>query len=169
MDLWEVVDKSKEAFFSNKDLKVKNGYQTCVKKTCTSLATTWQIINFCTSRVANDQQRCELCATSTRQFFFSNIFFVHCKFFMCKMQKANDLLNHVNKVKAVMDQLACLETSIRKNISSWPCSRACWYYYKKPCPFQPWYQWLAVLNNSLNDCDAYPTHLVWRGQHVSHY
>ena len=35
--------------------------------------------------------------------------------------------------------------------------------------FQPWYQWLIVLNNSLNDYDTYPTYFVWRDQYVSHY
>jgi hypothetical protein len=41
-------------------------------------------------------------------------------------------------------------------------------HYNKPCPFQPWHQRLTVLNNLLNDCDAYPIHFVWRGQHMSH-
>ena len=43
----------------------------------------------------------------------SNILFVHHKFFTYKMQEGDDLLDHVNKVKALTDQLACLEVPVR--------------------------------------------------------
>ncbi len=43
----------------------------------------------------------------------SNILFIHCKFFTCKMQEGEDLLDHINKVKALVDQLACLEVPVR--------------------------------------------------------
>ena len=32
---------------------------------------------------------------------------------MCKIQEDNDLLDHVNKVKALVDQLLCLEISVK--------------------------------------------------------
>ena len=35
-------------------------------------------------------------------------------FFMYKMQKSNNLLDDVNKVKALADQLACLEVHVRE-------------------------------------------------------
>ena len=43
----------------------------------------------------------------------SNILFVHHKSFTCKMQKGDDLLNHVNKVKALEDRLICLEVPMK--------------------------------------------------------
>lgn len=38
--------------------------------------------------------------------------FVCCKFFTYKMQKNNNLLDHINKVKALTDHLACLEVPV---------------------------------------------------------
>lgn len=43
----------------------------------------------------------------------SNIIFIPRKFFTCKMLEDDDLLDHVNKVKALADQLACLEVLVR--------------------------------------------------------
>ncbi len=43
----------------------------------------------------------------------SNILFIRRKFFTCKMQEGEDLLDHINKVKALADQLACLEVPVR--------------------------------------------------------
>jgi len=43
----------------------------------------------------------------------SNILFIRRKFFTCKMQEGEDLLHHINKVKALADQLACLEVPVR--------------------------------------------------------
>ena len=48
----------------------------------------------------------------------TNILFVCRKFFTCKMQENDDLLDHVNKVKAFANELACLEVYVQKeNIS----------------------------------------------------
>lgn len=44
----------------------------------------------------------------------SNIFFVCCKFFMCKMQEGDNFGDHVNKVKMFVDQLAYLEIVMRE-------------------------------------------------------
>ena len=41
-----------------------------------------------------------------------NMIFVCCKFFTYKMQKNNNLLDHINKVKALTDHLACLEVPV---------------------------------------------------------
>ena len=43
----------------------------------------------------------------------SNIFFIRRKFFTCKMQECDNLLDHVNKVKAFADQLVCLKVPVR--------------------------------------------------------
>lgn len=42
-----------------------------------------------------------------------NILFVRRKFFTDKTQEGDDLLDHVNKVKALADQLTCLEVSVK--------------------------------------------------------
>ncbi len=43
----------------------------------------------------------------------SNILYIRRKFFTCKMQEGEDLLDHIKKVKALADQLACLEVPVR--------------------------------------------------------
>ncbi len=43
----------------------------------------------------------------------SNILSIRRKFFTCKMQEGEDLFDHINKVKALADQLACLEVLVR--------------------------------------------------------
>jgi hypothetical protein len=43
----------------------------------------------------------------------SNILFIRRKFFTCKMQKREDVLDHINHVKALTDQLACMEVPVR--------------------------------------------------------
>ena len=43
----------------------------------------------------------------------SNILFLRCKFFTIKMQEADDMLDHINKVKSLTDKLTCLEVAIK--------------------------------------------------------
>jgi hypothetical protein len=42
-----------------------------------------------------------------------DIHFIRRKFFTCKMQEGEDLLDHINRVKALAHQLACLEVPVR--------------------------------------------------------
>lgn len=42
-----------------------------------------------------------------------NIIFIHCNFFMCKMQEGDNLLDHIHKGKALTDQLVYMEVSLR--------------------------------------------------------
>ena len=42
-----------------------------------------------------------------------NIHFISHKFFTYKMQEGDDLLDHINKVKAFVDQLACLKVPMK--------------------------------------------------------
>jgi gluconate kinase len=76
------------------------------------LASTWWIVNFTTSRGARDLQRHGRHLIHETQ-SLSNILFIRRKFFTCKMQEGEDLLDHINKVKALADQLACLEVPVR--------------------------------------------------------
>ena len=43
----------------------------------------------------------------------SNILFLRRKFFTCKMQEGDDMLDHINKVKTLADQLLCLEVPVK--------------------------------------------------------
>ena len=43
---------------------------------------------------------------------FSNILFIRTKFFTIKLDKGDDMFNHINNVKCVADQLACLLMSV---------------------------------------------------------
>jgi hypothetical protein len=114
MDLWEIVDGSEEAPPSNADPKIIKEYQRRVKKAMSIIS-----INLVDSQL-HHIKRCKgpaeawktLCNIhETRS--LSNILFIHRKFFTCKMQEGEDLLDHINKVKALADQLACLEVLVR--------------------------------------------------------
>lgn len=43
----------------------------------------------------------------------SNILFIHCKFFTCKMQEGDHLFDQSNKIKVIANQLASLEVPMR--------------------------------------------------------
>jgi len=43
----------------------------------------------------------------------SNILFLRRKFFTAKMEEGTDILEHINKVKSLADQLACLEVAVQ--------------------------------------------------------
>lgn len=65
-------------------------------KDCNGPAMAWKIL--CDIHVTNN---------------LSNILFICWNFFMCKMQRGDELLVHINKIKARVDQLACLEIYVR--------------------------------------------------------
>ena len=44
----------------------------------------------------------------------SNIIFLRRKFFTCKMEEHDDLLDHINKVKTLADEIMCLEVPVRE-------------------------------------------------------
>jgi hypothetical protein len=110
MDLWEIVDGSEEAPPSNADPKVIKEYQRRAKKAMSTIG-----INLVDNQL-HHIKRCKGPAEAwniheTRS--LSNILFIHRKFFTCKMQEGEDLLDHINKVKALADQLACLEVPVK--------------------------------------------------------
>ncbi len=116
MDLWEIVDGFEEAPPSNADPKIIKEYQRHVKKAMSIIG-----INLVDSQL-HHIKRCKgpaeawktLCNIRETQ-SLSNILFIRCKLFTCKMQEGEDLLHHINKVKALADQLACLEVPIVRN------------------------------------------------------
>jgi hypothetical protein len=114
MDLWEIVDRSAEAAPSNADPKIIKEYQRSAKKAMSIIG-----INLVDSQLHHIKRGkgpaeawktlCNIHETRS----LSNILFICRKFFTCKMQEGEDLLDHINKVKALADQLACLEVPVR--------------------------------------------------------
>ena len=115
VDLWDIVDGSEKAPPSDADPKVLKEYQRRVKKAMSII-----VLNLADNQLAHVKSckgpaeawkiLCNIHETKS----LSNILFVRRKFFTCKMDEGDDLLDHVNKVKALADQLACLEVPVRE-------------------------------------------------------
>jgi hypothetical protein len=113
VDLWDIVDGSEKVPPSNADPKVLMEYQRRVKKAMSII-----MLNLADNQLAHIKSckgpaeawkiLCNIHETKS----LSNILFVRCKFFTCKMDEGDDLLDHVNKVKALADQLTCLEVPV---------------------------------------------------------
>ena len=113
-DLWDIVDESEAAPPSNADVKDKKAFEKRSKtafgliainlvdkemphiKHCKGPAEAWKTLS-------NIHETKSL----------SNILFLRRKFFTIKMQEADDMLDHINKVKSLVDQLTCLEVAIK--------------------------------------------------------
>jgi len=114
MDLWDIVDGSEEAPPSNADPKVIKDYQRRVKKAMSVIG-----LNLADNQLAHIKSckgpaeawkaLCNIHETKS----LSNILFIRRKFFTCKMVEGDDLLDHINNVKALADQLACLEVPVK--------------------------------------------------------
>ena len=114
MDLWEIVDDTEEPPSSNDDPKVKKDYERRVKKAMSVIG-----LNLVDNQLAHIKS-CKGPAEAWRTLCnihetrsLSNILFIRRKFFTSKMQEGDDLLNHVNQVKALADQLTCLDVPVR--------------------------------------------------------
>ena len=114
MELWDIVDDSEEPPPSNADLKDKKAYQRRVKKAMSVIGLNLvdaQLahIKSCKGPAEAWKTLCNIHETRS----LSNILFIRRKFFTSKMQESDDLLDHINKIKALADQLACLEVPMR--------------------------------------------------------
>ena len=114
MDLWDIVDKSKEPLPSNADPKILNEYRKRVKKVTSIIG-----LNVVDNQLTHIKN-CKGPADAWKTFCnihktkgLSNILFIHHKFLTCKMQKEDDLLDDVNKIKVLMDQFVCLEVFVK--------------------------------------------------------
>lgn len=84
------------------------------RRQCPSLCSIWWTTNLCILGFAKGpsgakKTLCNIHETKS----LSNILFVCRKFFTCKMEEGYDLLNYINEVKALVDQLACLEVPVK--------------------------------------------------------
>lgn len=114
MDLWEIVDDTEEPPSFDEDPKVKKDYERRVKKAMSVIG-----LNLVDSQLAHIKS-CKGPAEAWRTLCnihetrsLSNILFIRRKFFTSKMQEGSDLLNHTNQVKALADQLTCLDVPVR--------------------------------------------------------
>ena len=104
VDLWDIVDGSEKAPPSDADPKVLKEYQRRVKKAMSII-----VLNLADNQLAHVKSckgpaeawkiLCNIHETKS----LSNILFVRRKFFTCKMDEGDDLLDHVNKVIALAD------------------------------------------------------------------
>jgi hypothetical protein len=113
MDFWDIIDGSEEAPPSNADPKVKKKYERRVRKAMFVIG-----LNLADNQLAHIKScgsteawktLCNIHETKS----LSNILFIRRKFFTCKMQEGEDVLDHINHVKALADQLACMEVPLR--------------------------------------------------------
>ena len=105
VDFWDIVDGSEKAPPSNMESKVLKEYQRRVKKAMSII-----VLNLADNQLAHVKS----CKRPTEAWnILCNILFVRHKFFTCKMDEGDNLLDHVNKVKTLADQLACLEGPLR--------------------------------------------------------
>ena len=105
-ELWEIVEGSQKSPFSSRDPKVRIVYNWQEKKTFTILA-----FNLSHLQLSHIQ----LCKTLTEAWAkvckihkaksLVNILFVTRKLFTINMEEDDDMLAHINKVKALADQL----------------------------------------------------------------
>lgn len=94
--------------------KIKNEYKVIVNKKLSTIALNLAdnqlaYIRSCKGPVEECKFLCNIYETKNSL----NILFICCKFFTCKMQEDDDLLDDVNKVKALANHFACLEVSIQ--------------------------------------------------------
>lgn len=117
-DLWEIVEGSEQEppdqFENDYDPKVFKAYQRRSKLELSIIAT-----NLSNKQAAHIQHSRDpsaawqiLCDVHEQK-SLSNILYVRRKFFTMKMQDGDDMLDHINKVKALADQLSCLDVPLR--------------------------------------------------------
>lgn len=113
-DLWEIVEGSEEVPCEDDDVKAFKAYQRRCKHALSIIATNLvdkqaAHIQHCRDPTVAWQILCDVHEQKT----LSNVLFVRRKFFTITMQEGDDMLDHINKVKALADQLACLDVPLR--------------------------------------------------------
>lgn len=86
------------------------------RRQCPSRRSIWRIINLHKLGVIKTNKVWKTLFNIYKMTNLWNIFFVRSKFFTCKMEEDSDLLDHINKVKALVDCFACLKCLCETNI-----------------------------------------------------
>ena len=113
-ELWDIVDGSEVPPPSSADEKDKKAYDKRVKTAFAIIATNlvdkeMAHIKHCKGPAEAWKTLCNIHETKS----LSNILFLRRKFFTIKMQEADCMLDHINKVKSLADQLMCLEVPLK--------------------------------------------------------
>lgn len=114
MDLWDIVDGSEDPLPSDADPKL-------VK------STKYMSNGYVHHRLQELPRTCggvEDCNFPKTKSLYNNPF-IRRKYFNCKMQARDNLLDHVNKIKTFANQLGCLEVLVSTKTLSSPWSRIC--------------------------------------------
>ena len=113
-DLWDIVDESEVAPPSDADVKDKRAFEKRFKTAFGFIAINlvneeMTHIKHCKGPTEAWKTFCNIHRTKS----LSSFLFLRRKFFTIKMQEADDMLDHINKVKSLVDQLTCLEVAIK--------------------------------------------------------
>ncbi len=113
-DLWDIVDGSEEAPPSTADAKDIKAFERRVKTAFGMIVTNlvdkeMAHVKHCKGPAEAWKALCNIHETKS----LSNILFLRRKFFTIKMHEADNMLDHINKVKSLADQLLCLEVPVK--------------------------------------------------------
>ena len=111
LDLWDIVQVREVGPSSSADAREHKEFQRCEKKAFGILANNLDDANFahiisCKGVVQAWRTLCNIYESRN----LSNIIFTRRKFLTCKMEEGEDLMAHVNKLKALASQLAVVAT-----------------------------------------------------------
>lgn len=116
LDLWNIVDESKEAPIIDVDMNEKKEFKCRKKKSFGLIATNVDETNF--SHIISCKRSIEAWKTLCNIYESKNLFniiYISKKFFTCKMEEGKDLMTHVNKVKALVHQLAIVDKPLEES------------------------------------------------------
>lgn len=110
LDLWDIVDESEDPPSLDASPKDHKDFKRREKKAFGMIATNLDEANFshiihCKGAAEAWKTLCNIYESKN----LSNILFTRRKFFTCKMEEGEDLMAHVNKVKALANQLAIVD------------------------------------------------------------
>lgn len=114
LDLWDIVDESEVAPSLEASLEVQKDFQRREKKALGTIAMNLDETNFThiiSCKRAADAWKTLCNIHESRN--LSNILWSRQKFFTVKMEEGEDLIAHVNKVKALANQLAVVDQPLR--------------------------------------------------------
>ena len=110
MNLLDIVNGFEDAPSSNAYPKMLKDFQRHVKKIMSIIGLNLADFKNCKEHAEARKILCNIYNTKK----LSNILYVRRTFFTCKMQKDDDLLDHVNKVKAFAGPFTCLQAHERQ-------------------------------------------------------
>jgi hypothetical protein len=124
MDLWALWINPRKLHLPTLISKWKHNTKCVSKKQCPSLQSTWQRVNLYIQGLSKTNKSMEYPLQHPWNNEFGQYLFVHYKFFTYKMRECDNLLDHINEVKALVNMLTwrCMwETKMLSRL----CLRVC--------------------------------------------